>query len=223
MPVYIGSTKANSNYQENKKVNIYLGQHLISKEVVDSIDNYQLVEWIASDGKQRIDTKVKPTTTLKTQMKFRITHYEGGWFYGGGDHGYHEYDENDYRFFRGADGKTYFDMLKGRISSSFVSSTSATYEIELGNYYVKNLANGQIVMSDSKQSFTWYTNNTIELFTSTDYGRIYYLKIYDNNILIRNFVPCYRKSDGVIGLYDKVNNKFYRNKGTGTFTKGNNI
>lgn len=87
-------------------------------------------------------------------MKFRMTHYEGGWFYGGGDHGYHEYDENDYRFFRGADGKTYFDMLKGRISSNFVNSTSTTYEIELGNYYVKNLANGQTVMSGSKQNFT---------------------------------------------------------------------
>ena len=105
-----------------------------------------------------------------------------------------------------------YDDIASKINEYFkavsllLNEESTTYEIELGNYYVKNLANGQTVMSGSKQNFTWYTNNTIELFTSTDYGRIYYLKIYDNNILIRNFVPCYRKSDGVIGLYDKANN-----------------
>lgn len=44
MSVYIGSTKANNSYQGNKKVNIYLSQHLVSQEVVDSINNYQLVE-----------------------------------------------------------------------------------------------------------------------------------------------------------------------------------
>ena len=37
---------------------------------------------------------------------------------------------------------------------------------------------------------------------------------------IRNFVPCYRKSDNVIGLYDTVEGVFYTNAGTGSFTKG---
>ena len=53
--------------------------------------------------------------------------------------------------------------------------------------------------------------------------RIYYCKIWDNNILFRNFIPCYRKSDNVAGLYDLVNGVFYTNAGTGTFIKGNDI
>lgn len=55
-------------------------------------------------------------------------------------------------------------------------------------------------------------------------AKLYSAKLYDeNNTLIRDFIPCYRKSDNVIGLYDIVNNRFYTNAGTGTFSKGNNV
>ena len=39
--------------------------------------------------------------------------------------------------------------------------------------------------------------------------RLYSLKFYDNNILIRDFVPAIRKSDSCPGLYDLANNVFY--------------
>ena len=53
--------------------------------------------------------------------------------------------------------------------------------------------------------------------------KLYYFKIYDNGIPIRSFVPCYRKSDNVIGLYDTITNEFYVNKGKGNFIKGNDL
>ena len=40
---------------------------------------------------------------------------------------------------------------------------------------------------------------------------------------IVSLVPCYRKSDNVIGAYDTVTDTFYTNAGTGTFTKGNDV
>ena len=49
--------------------------------------------------------------------------------------------------------------------------------------------------------------------------KLYYCKIYESWTLVRDFVPCYRKSDNVIGLYDIVNNQFYTNAWTWTFTK----
>ncbi len=51
----------------------------------------------------------------------------------------------------------------------------------------------------------------------------YYFKLWNGNELIRNLVPCYRTSDSVIGMYDTVNDLFYTNAGTGTFTKGGNV
>lgn len=53
------------------------------------------------------------------------------------------------------------------------------------------------------------------------YGRLYYCKIYKSGVLVRDYVPCYRDSDGVVGLYDKVNGTFNVNKGSGTLSKGN--
>jgi hypothetical protein len=63
------------------------------------------------------------------------------------------------------------------------------------------------------------------LFLSgSDYGKykIYSCKLYKSNQMVRNFIPCYRKADNEIGMYDLVNKVFYTNQGTGTFLKGNN-
>lgn len=38
-----------------------------------------------------------------------------------------------------------------------------------------------------------------------------------------NPIPCYRISDGVIGMYDLASNIFYTNAGSGSFTKGPSI
>ena len=47
----------------------------------------------------------------------------------------------------------------------------------------------------------------------------YYFKIYDNDTLIRNYVPCYRKADSVVGMYDTVNNVFKISTGASQFGK----
>ncbi len=48
--------------------------------------------------------------------------------------------------------------------------------------------------------------------------RMYYLKFCaQDGTLLRDFVPCKRISDGVLGMYDVVSDTFFTNKGTGTF------
>lgn len=69
-------------------------------------------------------------------------------------------------------------------------------------------------------SFT--TTNNASLFkagTGFAWCRIYRCQI-DN---ARDFVPCYRKIDNVAGLYDVVNDVFYTNAGTGSFTAGPDV
>ena len=51
-------------------------------------------------------------------------------------------------------------------------------------------------------------------------AKLYYFKIYVEDVLVRDFIPCYRNSDNVVGMYDLVSNTFFVNQGTGTFTKG---
>lgn len=54
-------------------------------------------------------------------------------------------------------------------------------------------------------------------FTS---ARIFRAKIWEDGVLIRDFVPAMRNSDEVLGMYDIVGNSFYTNAGTGVFTGG---
>ena len=51
--------------------------------------------------------------------------------------------------------------------------------------------------------------------------KMYYFKLYDSSgILVRDYIPVRRDSDGVLGMYDLVNGVFYSNAGTGTFIAG---
>lgn len=47
-------------------------------------------------------------------------------------------------------------------------------------------------------------------------AKVYYLKIYDGDTLVRDYVP-HIDSSGECGMYDKVTQKFYGNDGGGTF------
>ena len=59
----------------------------------------------------------------------------------------------------------------------------------------------------------------------SDYTTFQYFEcvLEGDSEIIRHFIPCYRKSDNVIGMYDLVSHSFFENKGTGTFLKGNNV
>lgn len=53
---------------------------------------------------------------------------------------------------------------------------------------------------------------------------LYHLLIKDSaDTKIMELIPCYRKSDSVAGLWDKVSETFYTNAGSGTFVVGGNI
>lgn len=47
-------------------------------------------------------------------------------------------------------------------------------------------------------------------------AKIYACKIYDNDVLVRDFIPVLDKTN-VACLYDKVNKEYYYNAGTGEF------
>lgn len=52
--------------------------------------------------------------------------------------------------------------------------------------------------------------------------KLYSCQIYDNGILVRDFVPC-KTDSGELGLYDNIDSRFYANAGTGTFIAGADV
>lgn len=69
-----------------------------------------------------------------------------------------------------------------------------------------------------------YSQDGNPQYRANPWMRLYYSKFYNSNWdLVGDFVPCYRKSDNVIWMYDLVNNQFYTNSWSWTFSKGNDV
>ena len=50
--------------------------------------------------------------------------------------------------------------------------------------------------------------------------RVYGLKLWDGDILVHNFIPVRRRSDGKIGMLDKIDGQFYTSPNGVAFTGG---
>ena len=89
-----------------------------------------------------------------------------------------------------------------RIIGGSVQMNTPT-EVEVGNRYVKDLTTGEIVLSaDSVEDFSY--DHKIKVCACD----IYYLKIYENDKLVRDFIPV-KLSDGTLTLFDKCNQKIH--------------
>lgn len=53
--------------------------------------------------------------------------------------------------------------------------------------------------------------------------RIYYCRFYKDDVIIHDLIPCYRKSDSVKGMFDRITNTFYTNANTGSFSVGGDV
>lgn len=171
---------------------------------------YQEVEYIQSTGTQYIDTWYEPNGTVWCDIKFRIiapsTDDEAYWLW--------LWSTNDVRWGAG--------YRKGDYCwDGWFSYDPGTYALDTDS-----------VGTCSNYSFT--DTRTPYLFAQDEGSaghvnwqvRVYYCQIYeggDNATLVRNFVPCYRKSDDEIWMYDLVNGVFYTNDGTWTFLKGSDV
>jgi hypothetical protein len=189
-------------------------------------DEYQRVEYIESSATQYIDTGFVPTQNTRAEGTFAVTDTRT--------------TTNIYPTFFGAqnlanasDNRNFSvgyapstKMLHGLVS--YTNNTK--YKIKL------SVADGYCINDVKYKDYTWVGTPTVSLglFTrkSSNNGfeacmqgtiRLYDFSLYENNVLIYNYIPCYRKSDNVIGLYDNINNVFHINQGTGTFKKGINL
>lgn len=74
-----------------------------------------------------------------------------------------------------------------------------------------------------KSSYTIYlfmrNNDQTNNFIPCPYLRMYSVQMYKDSELIRDYIPA--EYTGKIGMYDKVEDKFYENKGGGQFIAGN--
>ena len=214
----IKTGEANLNvYQEDSTGT----QTLLSKSLPTG---YTQLEYLQSDGNQKFDTGIKPSSNMRFVGKSYFQRTTTG--------------ADNYLFGSGSSYSNFVGLMatRGNFWAGVGSASAAIvddfptiedyYEFNFDYSYNEttatlnsNLGNGTLTYSDST-----LTTANIYLFDRSTAGgtwltRFYSFTIYSENVLVRNFVPA-KNSSNVIGMYDLVEGKFYTNQGTGTFTAG---
>ncbi len=190
---------------------------------------YTQVDYIQSSGTQYIDTGVYATENIGFEARIKMTKYvfEGGVFASSNSSSNNHFvlqtiDNGQLNLYITSNGNTY---------PRYTYQTNDTSNFHDISYNIDNLNKGFLdgeQLTQNNNRLTTVTGSTFTLFarkfvTSVSrygYCQIKNFKIYDNNVLVRDYIPCYRNSDNEVGLYDLVNNVFYTNQGTGSFTYG---
>lgn len=179
------------------------------------------IEYIESSGTQYIDTGITPSASTKIVFKFTNLQVTGDAIIG-----YQEStDKKDWRFFN-YNQAAYFDTYGGtvangtRISGGRISA-GTSYTLEMGNYYIKDIQTGNNIINGPAYAGNGYDHIYINGKNTPSKNRWYFIQIYDNNVLVRDFIPVRL---GQIGyLYDKVNKTLFGNSGSGNFILGNDV
>lgn len=181
---------------------------------------YQEVEYIGSSSTQYIDSAFKPNQDTKVEMSITNSSV-GAYWYGTWNVNY-----NVGAFaFCNDNSHLYLAYANQNAGGEYSQIDSSSHTIGQDKNFV--YLDGNLLHSFNYEQFEGLYS--LSLFGQNRSGSVQCggpfqlerAKIYDDGTLVRDFIPCYRLSDNIIGLYDIVGNQFYTNQGTGTFLKGN--
>ena len=193
-----------------------------TEEVLPS--GYTQVEYLESNGTQYIDTRYYPNNLTDVECKFI----------------FNQLDSNAVPSVFGVrESNSGVSQFLMSVASGELLIVHRSYNHSIPS--IRPLVNTEYILRITPQKAYW---NGTEILTMTSsaancrnlsmfafgrntwsglankfYGKIYYLKIYEAGVLVRNFIPCINQSN-VAGMYDTVNDVFYTNAGTGTFNTG---
>ena len=94
--------------------------------------------------------------------------------------------------------------------------------LKIDDTIIATSGNASITTPTTATLFAIQTNGNVHIYYGT--FKIYSYKKWTNDILVQNFVPVRRDSDGVLGMYDLADSNpataFHTNAGTGEFVAG---
>lgn len=179
-------------------------------------EGYLQLSYIQGSGTQYIDTGFKPNNNTRVVMDVASV------------------AEGTFAFFGTRDTETTNAYILWQLNSTSIRSDYGANQVQqtvdstesrvVIDKHEASCMYGSI--SIENESSTFSCANNLLLFTTSTGGivderkasaKLYSCKIYDDDLLIRNFVPVKNDSDQV-GLYDLIEEKFYANAGTGAFT-----
>lgn len=177
---------------------------------------YKRLEYIQSSGAQYIDTGIIGSYDTRVTADFEVLSIGSGTVFVFGSQA-----NNNVRFCLGI---TSASVFRSDYGTEYISGPSAATGTKYTADKNRNVCtiNGTAINSNA-QTFTGTTNIYLfaRSYSSLSYAnlKMYGCKIYSNDVLVRDFIPC-KNASGVAGMWDDVNSVFYGNAGSGTFTAG---
>jgi hypothetical protein len=185
--------------------------------------DYELLEYIESNGDQWIDVGFNPKQDTRVYAKVsQYPNTKEGALFGARD---------------SADGTVHYTFRtndkKYRTEYANVYAEFAT-DVNFEEQFTVDKDDNVTTLNTDKTVTIAYTGtftcaNSLYIFACNTGGkadlktkgvRIHSLVVYDDDNAVRNFIPARHKETGEIGMYDGVELKFYKNAGTGKFIAG---
>lgn len=196
---------------------------------------YQEVEYVHMSTDAYINTQWRPSNMVLINVGLKTT--LGSYPFGiGNDPRLAAHQTNDYlqiyNAHNGAAGLHNFHSIRpnivGDIEIFVIEKSNDAYVIGNGAKIANGFTANQYPVKNADFSGAaadmflgaWQYNASTLRTGNVDF---YYFKASKNGVPELELVPCYRKSDGEIGMYDVVRKIFLTNAGTGSFTKGPDI
>lgn len=185
-------------------------------------DGYVEVQYIQSTGTQYIDTEFKPNSNSRVVIDFQMTALPGDYqgLFSARDGASESFrntfslwvnNQQQYRTDFSVDGGPSFGAanLLRHVADKNKNITTID-DMSVSNSFAAFNCNYNMLLLSGR------SGSVIEYYAN---AKLYSCRIYDNDALVRDFIPCINPA-GAVGLYDLVNSKFYANAGTGTFDAG---
>lgn len=111
-----------------------------------------------------------------------------------------------------------------RLQTNFLNSRLACVYEEDGTRKANQSITGALTAHTAPLSIFGYHLASTGAVTSKREYKLYSARCSRGHEVVREYIPCYRKSDGEIGLYEKFTGQFLTNAAeNGAFTKGADI
>lgn len=198
---------------------------------------YDELEYIESTGTQYIDTLYKPNNNTKFYINYNVTGAAGSSVANvpyGVTNISPNVDKAGNGLFRTISGSSSFNRVAwgdetiGSNSNNSLSSHAIVYGQWVSDYYDQNeiyIDNDLVYTSTTNPLTVWNSTNNLYIFARNNQGHVDFnsamkLKlayVTENNLYKMYLKPARKISDGTVGMYDLINNKFLTNAGTGDF------
>ena len=214
------------------------GEFNVGADIITIPTDYQRVEYIESTGTQYIDTGMVLNNGCVITLDFLIAESSVnriiyGWRRKG------RYTE-PYQAMIGANASKTRYVAVGRTSTNIPQC----FRYDVRNKILIDSVNEQVLVNDivtdcgadfsngkafnengssEVHPYLFALNNAGTPLAISQDSRIYRYSVQYEGEVLQDLIPCYRKIDNAAGMYDVVNDVFYTNSGTGTFTKGPDV